>query len=141
MEAKIKPLVRGVFGGWFFPTGSRGRVSFFLSLLITFIIYSIIVTFFLLFAFASIFMNKGLPEIFFIIKFLVLLFSYICIVLEIQRLRDIGINKKSTLIIIFIVTYLVHYLIIYKNIEALYIVALIYFISLFFCPGRVIKNK
>ncbi len=141
MKAKIKPLVRGVFSGWFFPTGTRSRVSFFLSLLITFIIYSIIITFFLLFVFASIFMNKGLPETFFIIKFLVLLFSYICIILEIQRLRDIGINKKSTLIIVFIVTYLVHYLIIYKNIEALYIVAFVYFISLFFCPGGVIKNK
>lgn len=93
-----------------------------------------------LFVFVAVFANKGLPETLFIIKFLVLLFSYISIVLEIQRLRDIGINDKRALAIIFIITYLVHYLIIYKNIEALYIILFIYFVSLFFCPGRIVKN-
>ncbi len=141
MEKKLKPLARGVFSGWFFPTGTRKRLSFFLSLLITFIIFSILIAFFLFFAFASIFMNKGLPETLFVIKFLVFLFSYISIVLEIQRLRDIGINNKLTLLIIFIVTYLIHYLIIYKDVQILSFVLFVYVISLFFCPGRVIKNK
>ena len=140
METKIKPLVRSVFSGWFFPTGTRSRLSFFLSLLSSTIIFSIVIIFFLLFAFTSIFKNKEFSEATFIFDFLALLFSYNWIVLEIQRLRDIGINKKSTLIIIFIVTYVVHYLIIYKNIEALYIVLFIYFVSLFFCPARIVKN-
>jgi hypothetical protein len=35
LEKKLKPLARGVFSGWFFPTGTRKRLSFFLSLLIT----------------------------------------------------------------------------------------------------------
>ena len=140
MKAKIKPLVRGVFSGWFFPTGTRSRLSFFLSLLISTIIFSIIIILFLLFAFVSISKNKEFSEVTFIFNFLALLFSYNWIVLEIQRLRDIGINKKSTLIIIFIVTYFVHCLIIYKNIEALYIVVFVYFVSLFFCPARIVKN-
>ena len=140
MKAKIKPLVRGVFSGWFFPTGTRSRLSFFLSLLISTIIFSIIIILFLLFAFVSISKNKEFSEVTFIFNFLALLFSYNWIVLEIQRLRDIGINKKSTLIIIFIVTYFVHCLIIYKNIEALYIVLFVYFVSLFFCPARIVKN-
>ena len=140
MKAKIKPLVRGVFSGWFFPTGTRSRLSFFLSLLISTIIFSIIIILFLLFAFVSISKNKEFSEVTFIFNFLALLFSYNWIVLEIQRLRDIGINKKSTLIIIFIVTYFVHCLIIYKNIEALYIVLFVYFVSLFFCPARFVKN-
>ena len=140
MKAKIKPLVRGVFSGWFFPTGTRSRLSFFLSLLISTIIFSIIIILFLLFAFVSISKNKEFSEVTFIFNFLALLFSYNWIVLEIQRLRDIGINKKSTLIIIFIVTYFVHCLIIYKNIEALYLVLFVYFVSLFFCPARIVKN-
>ena len=92
----------GVFSGWFKLSGQRGRLSFLFSSLIQYLLLAVVYYLFLFFGLASLFLiaSSGSELIisnsiyFFVIGIgLILLIDlWIITCIEVQRLRDIGLN-------------------------------------------------
>jgi uncharacterized membrane protein YhaH (DUF805 family) len=150
---------RGVFSGWFVPSGQRKRLSFFLSnillLLLTLIIYGVFGIYFLYQSFLSIFTKEFQFSNFtkefqfsnsLIFVFLVGLFLlYITIMFIIQRLRDIGVKNNKILIFVFLSLFVIHitdallFSAILSNI--LGYVYLLCFLFLLFCPTNYLNRS
>ena len=102
----------GVFNGWFKLSGHRGRLSFLFSSLIQYLLLAVVYYLFLFFGLASLFLiasSGSEPMIsnsiyFFVIGigliFIIDLWIITCI--EVQRLRDIGLNGFLIFIVIII---------------------------------------
>ena len=100
----------GIFGGWFTLGGVRGRLSYLFSSIFAYIFFAVLIWLVILFGFQAMFTFVSfeavldysgyilfIPIGFF---FLLVLWSYTCI--EVQRLRDIGINGFIILILVFL---------------------------------------
>ena len=108
----------GAFSGWFKLSGTRGRLSFLFSSLITYILFSIIYLVVVTLGLSSAIMTVLIGNeillsktmyILFAVFGLILIFDFwVILCIEIQRLRDIGFNKSIIFSII-----LIHYLLIY----------------------------
>lgn len=102
----------GVFSGWFKLSGHRGRLSFLFSSLIQYLLLAVVYYLFLFFGLASLFViasSGSEPMIsnsiyFFVIGigliFIIDLWIITCI--EVQRLRDIGLNGFLIFLVIII---------------------------------------
>ena len=96
----------GVFGGWFTLGGVRGRLSYLFSSIFSYILLTVILYLLFLFGFQAILglalSGSQLPteyiRYFIYVPLFLVLWIYTCI--EVQRLRDIGINGFIILILV-----------------------------------------
>ena len=143
----------GIFGGWFTLGGVRGRLSYLFSSLFSYIFFTVIIYLFFLFGFQlvlglalsgfqSIDFSKYLFLMPFGFLFLLTLCIYTCI--EVQRLRDIGVNELIILILV-LLAYFIWYLGVRFSLDNLLnpeigyhwtqFTLLIYFLFLLFIPS------
>ncbi len=100
----------GVFSGWFKLSGKRGRLSYLFSSIVTYILISIIYLFFIFLGLseAALYAISGDGLLFgnsryFIVSAFILIFVtnfWIITCIEVQRLRDIGLNSFLIFVII-----------------------------------------
>lgn len=162
MEAKIKPLVRGVFSGWFFPDGTRNRVSFFLSNIFV-ILSGFVISFIFGLTFSTKIKNDIAPLMLFQEKsfsysylftftfiFLISLYLamvYIGIVFITQRLRDIGIKNFQIFIFVFLflflfIIHIVDVLLFGNTLSTILTIAdIAFFLFLLFCPSNYLNRS
>ena len=100
----------GVFGGWFTLGGVRGRLSFLFTSIFSYIFFAVILYLIIIFGFLAIFgiaqsdiqlpIPRDYIRYFFYVPCFLVLWIHTCI--EVQRLRDIGVNGFIILILVFL---------------------------------------
>jgi len=142
----------GAFSGWFKLSGTRGRLSFLFSSLITYILLSIIYLIHITVGFGFTVQAVNGNEIllsntqyfFKTVSYLIILFNlWIITCIEVQRLRDIGLNSFIIMIVIifgyfFWYTYILSF---YQFNWALIGALIIGLFKLFMPPNRNTESK